>query len=145
MRPTTWLLSSVYQRLPSGPAAMSHLLPPVLTPAPFEKSVTSPAGVTRPTRLPDTSVNHTLPSDPVAIPSGLLLGTGSGNSVTAIASARPAPATATAQTASAAATPALARRSHPTPLSGARAKHAARGPDNPQRSRRRLPAGGGRP
>ena len=110
MRPTTSLSWSVYQRLPSGPAAMSHLLPPVLTPAPFEKSVTFPAGVTRPTRLPAVSVNHTLPSEPAAIPSGPLLATGSGNSVTAIASARSAPAATTAQSARAVATPRVPRR-----------------------------------
>jgi hypothetical protein len=108
---------------------MSHLLPPVLTPAPFEKSTTWPAGVTRPMRLPAASVNHTLPSGPVAIPSGLLLSTGSGNSVTAMASARAAPAAAAAHSASAATAPALRPRTS-TSGRGARANHAGRSGGN---------------
>ena len=69
---------------------MPHGSASALMPDPVEKSVTAPAGVMRPNRLPETSTNQRLPSAPRAIPSGLLWATGSGNSVTWTASARPA-------------------------------------------------------
>ena len=53
---------SVNQRLPSGPATMPlGLLPGAM---PTENSVTTPAVVIRPIRLPSYSVNQRLPSGP---------------------------------------------------------------------------------
>src|SRR5439155_2612027 len=60
-----WLLTtSVNQRLPSVPAAMSQG-----TPSPGN-SVTVPVVVIRPTPGRPTSVNQRLPSGPAAIPTG---------------------------------------------------------------------------
>ena len=63
-----WLAAcSVNQRFPSGPAAI-----PVgpLSSVGISNGVTSPAEVTRTTRLPVRSVNHIAPSGPAVIPKG---------------------------------------------------------------------------
>ena len=59
------------QRLPSGPAAMP--IGPLPAVMPLLNSVTAPAGVMRPMRLPLCSVNQRLPSGPAAMPVGPLL------------------------------------------------------------------------
>ena len=72
-------MTSVNQRLPSGPAAIPNRpLPAVRT----GNSVTTPAVVIRPILLPPPSVNQRLPSGPAAIAGGWLLAVGTGNSVT---------------------------------------------------------------
>ena len=58
------------QRLPSGPAAIPS--GKLSAGMPAENSVTTPAGVIRPIRLPSSSVNQRLPSGPAVISSGAL-------------------------------------------------------------------------
>lgn len=77
IRPT----SSLNQRLPSTPAVIAHSRLFVLIPDPVDQSVMAPLGVTRPIRLPTSSVNHMFPSGPGVMPSGTLPETGSSNSV----------------------------------------------------------------
>src|SRR5260221_4257510 len=86
---STLSISSVNQRLPSGPAAMSFSW---LTPVGRGNSVMVPLGLMRPILLPISSgvlvpnplkfvsVNHRLPSGPAAMSFGWLLAVGTGNS-----------------------------------------------------------------
>src|SRR5271157_3784973 len=71
-RPIRSPLTSVNQRLPSGPAVISS--GPLLGVMPALNSVTVPPGVIRPIRSPLASVNQRLPSGPAVIPRGSLLG-----------------------------------------------------------------------
>ncbi len=65
-------LPSANQRLPSGPAVMPSRIAPALMPA--QNSVTTPAVVIRPIRLPACSVNHRLPSGPAVMPNSVAPG-----------------------------------------------------------------------
>src|SRR4051794_994627 len=73
--------SSVNQRLWSGPRAISRGL---LFAVGSANSVTAPAGVIRPIRLPARSANQTFPSGPRAMPHGSLPACGSGCSKTVL-------------------------------------------------------------
>src|SRR5208337_3807211 len=72
-RPILLPLSSVNQRLPSGPAVIST---GVLPGVGIAYSAMMPAGVIRPIRLALLSVNQRLPSGPAVISTGSLLGIG---------------------------------------------------------------------
>src|SRR5437588_192668 len=78
IRPILFRLSSVNQRLPSGPAVIPW---GELCPVGTENSVIWPVGVMRPTWFFFTCTNQRLPSGPRVIPSGRLLREGSRNSV----------------------------------------------------------------
>ena len=65
MRPILLPVSSVNQRLPSGPVVIARVRLPAVG---IGNSVTTPAGVIRPILLVKPSVNHTFPSGPAAIP-----------------------------------------------------------------------------
>lgn len=78
IRPILFPKSSVNQRRPSGPAAISAGVAPAVGTG---NSLKRPAVVTRPI-FPELSVNQSAPSGPVAMPAGPLSGVGTGNSVT---------------------------------------------------------------
>src|SRR2546421_341999 len=78
MRPILLPLSSVNQRLPSGPAAIPY---GELLVVGTGNSVMVPLGLMRPILLPLSSVNQRLPSGPAVIPVGPLSAVGTGNSV----------------------------------------------------------------
>ena len=65
MRP----VSSVNQRFPSGPVAMSRAKLPGTA---IGNSVRAPVGESRPMRSPRSSTNQTFPSGPAVIPAGEL-------------------------------------------------------------------------
>src|SRR5260221_10283870 len=78
IRPMLFPVSSVNQRLPSGPVVMP---PGSLGVVGTGNWVIAPLVVIRPILFPEDSVNQTLPSGPRVMPKGALLGAGSGNSV----------------------------------------------------------------